>query len=188
MPGQAGAVRTQLMVSRIASRLGLQEATVWARLGELRQGRRAPAQRPPPRPAPRQAPAPPEERQLLEVLLADEALVPSAAAEVKPEEIRHPGLRRLLQGLYALQAEGQPATLDLLRTRLAPDDAIAGHALTLQDVGRAHPDRPTWLRQLLDFFRERRLRVVKQELKNRLHAATGAAALELLRQLQDRSA
>ena len=40
MPGEAGAVKTQLMVNRIARRLALKEETVWARLDELRKQRR----------------------------------------------------------------------------------------------------------------------------------------------------
>ena len=36
MAGQAGAVKRELMVSRIAQRLALREETVWARLNELR--------------------------------------------------------------------------------------------------------------------------------------------------------
>ncbi len=50
------------------------------------------------------------------------------------------------------------------------------------------PDRAACLRQLLDFFRERRLKRVKQELHTQLNAARDpAAALELLRQLQNRN-
>src|SRR5262249_25090886 len=36
MPGQAGAVKRELMVTRISQRLGLKEETIWARLAELR--------------------------------------------------------------------------------------------------------------------------------------------------------
>ena len=57
--------------------------------------------------AERKAPAAPEERQLLEVLLAEPDLVFAAAeAAMPPEEIAHPGLRRLLEGLYALARGG----------------------------------------------------------------------------------
>src|SRR5262249_44475530 len=40
LPGQAGAVKRQLMVGRIAQRLALKEETVWDRLKELRQARK----------------------------------------------------------------------------------------------------------------------------------------------------
>src|SRR5262249_6082076 len=40
MPGHAGAVKRELMMTRIAQRLALKEETVWARLDELRRTRR----------------------------------------------------------------------------------------------------------------------------------------------------
>src|SRR5262245_50746667 len=52
LPGEAGAVKTQLMITRIARRLALKEETVWARLEELRRSRRDARPRrdePPPR-------------------------------------------------------------------------------------------------------------------------------------------
>jgi DNA primase len=217
LAGESGAVKTQLMVNRIARRLALKEETVWARLDELRsqqqqQRRGSEATRDrsnlPQRGAvaaaaveerrganredapslaaarPSSAPAAPEERQLLEVLLADPALVAKAAAVVWPAEIQHPGLRRLLEGLYALQAAGQPPTLDELRAGLE-NTRLAEKALELQEVGLAHPNREVWLRELLAHFRGRRAKTMKQELQNQLHAANDhAAALELLRRLQ----
>jgi DNA primase len=185
LTGQAGAVKAELMVSRIARRLALKEETVWARLEELRKQRReaAPAARPRPAPAAPKTRAAPEERELLEVLLAEPTLVPLAMAVVRPEEIAHPDARRLLAGLYQLQSEGEPPTVDGLRVRLEAD--LAEGALKLQDVGRRHPEREAWLRRLLAHFEERRARPAKQELQNQLHAASDhAAALELLRQLQ----
>src|SRR5262249_11931764 len=124
----------------------------------------------------------------LEVLLADAALVPAAMAEVNVGEIGHLGLRQLLAGLYALHAEGEPPTLDLLRARL-DDSRLAEAALKLQDVGRANPNRDATLRQLLAEFRRRRLQPVKQELQNQLNAVSDhAQAVELLRRLQEHTA
>jgi len=189
--GQAGAVKNQLMVTRIARRLVLKEETVWARLEELRAGKRGQesgaTRKPAVESAPRAARAAPEERELLEVLLAEANLIPQALGEVPPSQIEHPGLRRLLEGLYALHLAGQPATLDQLRVRL--DSApLAEHALKLQDVGRRNPDKAAWLGQILLRFRERRLRPEKEELQNQLHAASDhSTALELLRQLQNRN-
>jgi DNA primase len=191
LPGQAGTIKTQLMVSRIARRLALKEETVWARLKELRANRRNGEANAPARAGegagPRAAKAPPEERQLLEVLLAEPALVPVAAPQVPPEDVSHPGLRKLLAGLYALQAAGEPPTLDQLRPRL-DSVPLAVKALELQEVGLAMTDRSACLRQLLVFFQERRLRLAKQDLQNQLQAASDhQAALELLRQLQNQS-
>jgi DNA primase len=187
LSGQAGAMKRELMVTRVAQRLGLRETTVRARLDELRARRhRAEASRERERPEGerRAAPAAPHERQLLEVLLAEPALVPEAMADVNVGEIGHLGLRQLLAGLYALHAEGEPPTLDLLRARL-DDPRLAEAALRLQDVGRANPDRGATLRQLLAEFRRRRLQPVKQELQNQLSAVSDhARAVELLRRLQ----
>jgi hypothetical protein len=103
---------------------------------------------------------------------------------VTPPEIEHPGLRRLLEGLYALHAEGQPPTLDQLRARI-DHPRLAEKALEMQEIGRMHPDRPAWLKRLLAEFRKRRAEPEKQELHNQLHAACDhREAVELLRQLQ----
>jgi DNA primase len=198
MHGEAGAVKTQLMVNRIARRLALKEETVWARLDELRKQRRgSEATRNQPaktgrggeerEPARSAAPAAPEERQLLEVLLADAALVGKAAAVVCVEEISHPGLRTLLQELYRLQAAGELPTLDRLRADLENIRLVA-KAFELQEVGLAHPNREAWLSELLAHFRRRRDNTVKQELQSQLHAVSDhEAAMALLRRLQNRT-
>ncbi len=192
LPGQAGAVKMQLLVNRIAHRLALKEETVWARLDELRKqrgGATDPRSRPKPDAddAERKAPAAPEERQLLEVLLAEPDLVLVAVKAVRPEEINHPGLRLLLAGLYDLLDAGEPADLDQLRGRL-DNSRLAEHALKLQDVGRGNSDRAGCLRMLLNLFEERRRQPALQELQNRLQAPSDhEAALELLRQLTTRN-
>jgi DNA primase len=193
-------VKTQLMVTRIARRFSLKEETVWARLDELRSGQRGPAAAKA-RTAPRgenmpadadggsqRGKAAPEERQLLSLLLADESLVPVAAVEVRPEEIRHSGLRRLLAGLYALQAEKQPPTLDCLRSRIDNGELLEA-ALKLQGIGRSESDpeyRLRLLQDLLEHYTEQRNRPFKEKLHNQLHAASDhQTALELFRQLQN---
>lgn len=192
VPGQAGAVKSQLIVTRIAQRLHLKEETVWARLDELRRGKReseatrstrvgdTPANQP------RQAPAPLEERELLAVLLAEPDLVAVARQHLPAETLQHPGLRRLLAGLYQLYQEGLPPTLDQLRPRLE-NPRLAEKALELQDLGESHADRPAWFEGLLDRFRERSLNHARQELQTQLRGTNDHdAALELLRQLQNR--
>jgi DNA primase len=210
LPGESGAVKTQLMINRIARRLALKEETVWARLDELRKQRRISASTHGPdryvrsarggeergptgaghggqSPRTATAPAALEERQLLEVLLADPALVAKAAAVVGADEIEHPGLRRLLSGLYQLQAAGEAPTLDNLRPHLE-NMRLAEKAFELQEVGQDNPRREACLSELLEFFRQRREKTVKQELQSQLHAANDhEAALDLLRRLQERS-
>jgi DNA primase len=194
MPGSSGAIKQQLIVTRLAQRLSLKEEDVWARLKEIRARVRARESRslPPPgdgassdSPLMRSAPASALEKQLLQILLADPCLVAEAAVAIRPEHLHHLGLRELLQGLYDLLAEGQPATLDLLRARI-DNPRLAAAALDLHDVGRRNPDRAEWLRQLLAEFHRQRLEKPRQEeIKNQLHAAGDhATALELLRRLQ----
>jgi DNA primase len=193
MPGQDGAIKRQLIVTRIAQRLALKEETIWARLKELRAAARArqrkgtggeDGRRGEDGPPTRSAPAAPEERELLQVLLAEPDLVPVAAAELPSERVQHPGLRQLLEGLYALRAEGNHPSLELLQERL-DDPRLAAKALALQEVGLMNADRATWLRQVLAEFRRKQQVEPQQELKNQLHAANDhATALDLLRRLQ----
>jgi DNA primase len=190
LPGEAGAIKQQLMVTRIAQRLGIQQENVWARLRELRARKRRAdgsddgAQDVPEK---RLGPAAPEERQLLEILLAEPDLVPVAAVRLPPERVRHPKARWVLEGLYRLHAAGEAPDLDGLRPRI--DDArLASYLLQLQDVGRHLQDRPAWLERLLAFFREREVLNETQELQNQLHAVSDHdQAVALLRQLQQRT-
>jgi DNA primase len=187
LPGQAGAVKSQLMVTRIAHRLSLKEETVWSRLKELRQKRNQREQNQTTSDEPRQAPAAPHERELIELLLADATMVPRVQPIIRPEMITHPGLRLLLEGLYALQDAGEPANLDQLRPRLE-NARLAAKALELQDVGRRHPDREGWLEKLLACFREHSRRGELQTLQQKLQAAQAAGdhetAVMLLRLIQ----
>ncbi len=189
MPGQSGQLKLELIVTRIAQRFGVREETVWARLNELRDARRD--RREPRRPdseieepQKRQAPAAPAERHLLQVLLAEPELVAPAAAEVAPEQLQHPGLRRLYEGLCRLLADGATPSLDNLRPLLDSTE-LAAWALKAQEVGRMMPDCAAALRQILDFFKKCQIESKKQELQDQLHAASDhAQALELLQQLQ----
>lgn len=195
MVGKDDAVKKELMVNIISRRLSLKEETIWARLRELRAGQRASPARErgtvsqaASEEESRTAPAAPLEIELLQVLLADPALVPVAAdGGLIPAQVDHPGLRLLLEGLYRLQAEGLPPVLDLLRARI--DNArLMARALEWQDIGKQHRDRRAWLEDILVRFRQRRAMPVKQEIQNRLQAASDhAQAVELLRQLQNRS-
>jgi DNA primase len=192
-PAEAGdttKVKHELIVTRLAQRLGLKQETLWARIRELRAARKT-------NPTDRQTPegsavaekvkASPLELDLLRVLLADPTLVRAAREEVEPPEIEHPRLRELLAVLYRLEAEGEVPDLDQVRLRL-DDQALVAKALDLQEVGRRHRDRAKWLEEILAQFRVRRALPKKRELQNRLQAASDhSEAVELLRLLQERS-
>jgi DNA primase len=193
MAGPAGAIKRQLIVTRLTQRLGLKEEHIWARLKELREQVQARERKYPATPnstnagaGVRRAPAAQEERELLEVLLADPRLVRLAASEIRPDQLKHPGLRQLLDGLYDLLTAGEPPTLDLLRARIDSPELSAA-ALEMQEVGRLNSDRESWLRSLLaEFHRKCQVEPEQQELKNQLHATNDhATALDYLRRLQD---
>jgi DNA primase len=192
MPGQGMQMKLQLMLTRIAQRFGVREETIWARLHELRDARRD--RREPRRPdaemeEPQQRGAHLAlEKQLLQALLAEPELVSVAAAEVAPEHIQHPGLRRLFEGLCRLLADGVTPDLDNLRPLLDTTEKVAW-ALKAQEIGRMMPDRAATLRQILDAFKKRQIDSHKQELQDQLHAASDhAQALALLKQLQHQTA
>ncbi|MFO0927518.1 MAG: toprim domain-containing protein [Gemmataceae bacterium] len=190
LPGEAGAVKTELMMTRIARRLAVREETVWGRLEELRRERRQgdAGRTRTEGPVQSAAPALPDERRLLEILLAEPELVPAAAAAVPVAEVGHPGLRRLLDGLYALHAAGRPATLDLLRIHLEDNAPLVNKAFQLQEAGLERPNRQVELTDLVAHFRQRREKFATQELRTQLHAVRDdRAALELLRRLQNRT-
>ncbi|MFL5339487.1 MAG: DNA primase [Gemmataceae bacterium] len=180
-------MKRELIVTRMSHRLGVREETVWSRLRELRAARRETESRQPgDAPAERVAPAPEHERQLVQLLLANPTFVPAAMAEIRLDEITHPSARKIVGGLYNLQAEGEPPDLDGLRARLT-DAKLTDAAMRLQSIGReSTADRPEWFRQLVAAFESLRHRDAKQELKNQLTAAADyATELELLRRVQN---
>jgi DNA primase len=182
-------VKLQLMVNRIAHRLNLKEETLWTRLKELhgkREGRAAPR---PPKVTEdqeeRTAPAAKHEIELLEVLLAEGALVAQALDEVAPAELEHPGLRLLLESLYRLHAEGLKPDLDHLHERI-DNERLLDKARKLKELGLTKVGRNAYLQTILARFREIRELRRTEELKTRVLAAKGhEAAIALLRQLQN---
>ena len=195
LPGQAAAVKHELMITRIAQRFGLKEETLWARLKDLRASKKLDNREHPrvdsgsiSQTETRSARPSPLERDLLTVLLAEPLLVPKAQAEIQAREIQHPGLQLLLEGLYRLQAEGVSPDLDRLRPRI-DNLPLMAKAMQLQEEGRANTDRLAWLEKILAGFRQRRAEPITQELQNQLQAASDhEQALELLRKrMQNRT-
>jgi DNA primase len=191
---EARTVKLELMVNRIAGRAGLKEETVWQRLKELRGSARSrdrtAAQGSPAEdtaPSPRQAPAARHEIELMEVLLAEPALVAQAQAALAPDQIEHPGLRRLLECLYQLHDEGVPADIDHLRLRL-DNPPLLERARGWHERGLALQNRAAALNDVLARFCERQQMRLRRDLRNQLHAAGDHhAAVELLRRLQNQT-
>lgn len=164
---QAGQMRQEKIVTRLAHRLGIRQETVWARLTELRAERRkkeAAAERARAASAPQQSPASrvPQkadpayalEITLLRLLIADPHLVPEVAKTIRPEDIRTPNVRRVVSEMYGLWALGQVPDLDALRIRLIDDRELFVKLMDQADIGRTYPDRPEKLRKVMaDFSR-----------------------------------
>jgi DNA primase len=189
MPAKDIALKQELVVNRIAQRLGMREETIWARLDELRKQRpQGPGLVKEMADADRKAPAAPGECQLIQILLAEPSLVGEAMMQVAVDEIDHPGIRQLLQGLYDLQAQGETPDLDALLPRIANLE-LAQEAREWQEIGRNMVDRAGWLHKLLVEFHQRRTQSQKQEIQNRLQSARDhTEAVDLLRRLQERTA
>ncbi len=198
IPSQAGQVRQELIVSRLAHRLGLRQETVWARLSEFKADRRRrepEAQRsfmpaanttPPPRGS---GPAPEIERQLLQLLLAEPELLPTAREAVTVEQMTHSGLKRLLEELYSLQDAGAGVDLDGLRVRLLDRPELVSAAEKLQFVGRHANERNIWLKQVIARFSEQKTETERKALKDQLAAGSSNddEALDLLQKLQQKT-
>ena len=199
VPSQAGQVRQQLIVTRIAHRLGLRQETVWARLTELKAERRR-AERtqqakadaptvvhaaPPGRP--RMVTAEERlERQLLELLLAEPPLVGQAKPHIPLEAIQHTGLRRVLGEMYRLHDTGVNPDMDAVRVQLIDRPDLVDAAVRLQEVGRHAKDRPELLAKIVGRFSAQPAEAEKRAVKEAL--ASGPtdeeATLELLRRIQ----
>jgi DNA primase len=194
LTNELSSVKMQMMVNRIAHRLYLKEETLWKRVRELNASRQQDSRPQGPETlrskqesaAPAHEPSVPApfEADLLKILLAEPALVARASKELASSQIEHAGVRKMVEGLYRLLAEGLSADLDNLRGRL--DDTLINRAMYYQQMGLDLPDRPGCLEKVLVRFRERAKVRQSKELKNQLQSATDhAAARELLRKLRD---
>lgn len=191
LPGQQAAVRRDLVLTRIAQRVRMDLRSVWHRYRELVKLRRK-ADAPPPhssesQPSVRTAKADRGELLLVQVLLAEPALVGRALAGIRLEDLRHPGLRRLLEIQYALHAEGVEPSVDQLRLHLEDKPELAEAAVRLQVQGLDIPDRSAVLDQLMQSFKRRRDKLLAGRLQGQLQNVPSDAPVpvELLRKLQE---
>jgi len=137
-----------------------------------------------PRGTPKTGLAAAAERQLVELLLGDPALVPVAAAQLTVQEITHTGLQRILAELYAVHAAGAVADLEALRARLEDRPDLYEAAQKLQFIGQQMQDREEWLQRLLKRFAEMKAQAAARVVKEQLASASEDQAAELLRKLQ----
>jgi DNA primase len=186
-PSQASAMKRELAVSRMAHRAGINEATLWKRLAELRQERKPKsAAKPDEIPAETGSRAEPLERELLEVLLAEPGLVARARREVDAAMMRHAGARKVLEELYALLEEGKTPGVDQLRARLLDSPGLVERVAAAQAAGLKATDRKAWLEAILERFRQREQAAQRDAVRNQLKNVANhePPPVELLRQLQ----
>ena len=183
-------LKMQLMLGRIGKRLGLSEETLKNRVNELRpktESRKVDTNIINTTEESRRAKPVPEEKELVEVLLANPDLVFRAKQDLSIDDLNHPGLRQIVSILFDLQDEKQTPDLDAVRARMG-DSPIGSRLLDLADQGRRNPEPVTWYGNILERFNERKVKPVVRVLQDQLHAANDhETAMELLRKLQSRS-
>lgn len=194
-----GAMKTDLILNRIQRRLGISETSLKNRLNLLRQNAQLgddsrqsretsgdDSNSPNSTSWKTRQPGRPEERELIQVLLAEPRLLPRIEQNLRPEEVAHPELRRILEAAMEIHHQGKAPTPDLVNQAL-DDASLVGLVLSLQEIGEATPaeQRETWLAGILDRFIEKRVRPTQQKLKAELlSTADHEKALELLRRLK----
>ena len=194
MPGQAGRSRRELMVNRIAQRLGLKEETLWARLGNCaaatrRVGEDGNRQR---RGAPQKPAEQPRRRRwnadLLQVLLAEPRWCPRRPGRDGGRATSSiPGCGGCWKGFIgctrrAVCRPGSPAGADRQPATGASGPEVAGTGPAVTGPCGLAAANPGGISRTPAGAAE------KRELQNQLQAAIDhASAMELLRQLQNRN-
>ena len=183
-------LKMQLMLGRIGKRLGLSDETLKNRVNELRpktESRKVDTNIINTTEESRRAKPVPEEKELVEVLLANPDLVFRAKQDLSIDDLNHPGLRQIVSILFDLLDEKRTPDLDAVRARMG-DSPIGSRLLDLADQGRRNPEPVTWYGNILERFNERKVKPVVRILQDQLHAENDhEAAIELLRKLQSRS-
>lgn len=204
MPSKAAQVKQELIVTRLAHRLGLRQETVWARLAELRreyeQKQKLEAQKAGP-----MAAQPPQTRRgdsraavqktdphyfmaatLVRLLIAEPGLVAvAAAAGVTPGDVAHTGIRRMLTEMFDAWGAGQVPDLDVLRERLADRPDLFDSLVTQAEVGRQLEEREKKLQGVIADFKRIKAEVASKAIKAELQGARSEEQeIELLRRLQ----
>jgi DNA primase len=183
-------LKMQLMLGRIGKRLGLSEETLKNRVNELRpktESRKVDTNIINTTEELRRAKPVPEEKELVEVLLANPDLVLRARQDLSIDDMNHPGLRQIVSILFDVLDEKRTPDLDAVRARMG-DSPIGSRLLDLADQGRRNPEPVTWYGNILERFNERKVKPVVRVLQDQLHAANDhETAMELLRKLQSRS-
>jgi DNA primase len=177
-------VKRELALAQLARRAGVSETTLWLRLQELYcQTHKIPA------PATVQSSAvrlDPLERQLLEIFLAEPALLQEFRSQWSLEQIEHRGIRRVLARMLRLASQGIEPSVDRLRQEFSDHPRLSTYLLQLHDRGLALADRRACLEQLLRALKERQAQRERAQLRAALEtiAADAPPPADLLRRFQ----
>jgi DNA primase len=195
LASQTSQVKQELIVTRLAHRLGLRQETVWARLGELKRERKTSGEgragSVSDRSESHDPPAGPRleaEKQLLNLLLAYPEFVTQARESIVVEEVSHTGLKRMLAEMYAVQAAGLTPDMDILRERLSDRPDLYEAAEKRRYVGQHISEPEQNLIRILGWFARQKDQNEEKSLTARLKggALDADEATELLRKLQAR--
>jgi DNA primase len=191
--GSAASVKRELLVGRLARRLGLREETLWQRKQELAKAPRVPDRREARaamasgEPPIDEASMPLIEREMLAALVSHPEWVEEAASSVEPACFTHPVAKGLYEALLGLLRTGQTPGPEGLRPTLSHQ--MYAMVLRLGDMGQSNPEPREWFEGLVDGMTRRNSRVksaiVREELGRLAHAGDHEAALEVLRRLQE---
>ena len=209
LKNQSSQVKQELIVTRLAQRLGLRHETVWARFGELTRDRKQnekvaeerksyAARRStepeeigePERPEPIESSTPRfgGEKQLLNFLLAFPQMIGSVQPIIALEQITHAGMRRVLRELYFIHAAGETPDMDILRERLHDRPDWYASAERCREVGlhTSEPDQD--LARILGWFAKQTAQAEEKTLTAKLKGGSldPDEATELLRKLQQK--
>lgn len=192
--GSSASVKRELLMGRLARRLGLREETLWQRKQELAKAPRAPARNDarqgaatPVEATVDEAAMPMVERELLAALVSHPDWVEEAAPLVEPACFSHPVARGLYEALLGLLRSGQRPDPEGLRPTLSPQ--THSMVLRLGDMGQSNPEPRKWFEGLVEGITRQNTRVksaiAREELGRLAHAGDHEAALEVLRRLQE---
>ncbi|HEY3787262.1 MAG TPA: DNA primase [Urbifossiella sp.] len=199
LKSQASQVKQELIVTRLAQRLGLRHETVWSRFGELARERKASGERKAAvepnsdwtvaaRPEESAGPRFGAEKQLLNLLLAFPQSIGEVRAAIATENVTHSGLRRILTELYFIHEAGETPDMDILRERLHDRSDLYEAAEKCRDVGLHMTEPEQNLARILGWFAKQPLQAEEKLLTAKLKSDSldPDEAINLLRKLQQR--
>ncbi len=206
-------MKKELTLSRLSQRFNVLESTLWQRISELKRkpnrgagsrdvvhiqsqvktnkGKQGPHSQEAATKEKRtaqEAKTEPLEKEFVAVLLGAPRLIVKAKQSVQVEEIRHLGVRQVVEMLYTLSSttEEENQIPVLVREQLADRPRLAEAAAAALADGQAHGHHDLWLEQLLEGFQERREEAKRHAIRLQLKSLPPGEPVpkELLAQLQ----